>query len=94
MVAADQWTYIWAASEGPVPPLSARKKLHTEFNTIGLYKTLLPVVTNYDKIVGDTTGEPTQSEYELDITNFISNGDDKGKKPVTEGVPISSSSAS
>lgn len=72
LVAADQWTYIWAASEGPVPPLLARKKLHTELNLISLYDVLLPVVNNYDVIVKDETGEPSKKEYEEDITKFIS----------------------
>lgn len=72
LIAADQWTFIWAASEGPVPPLDARRQLHVIMNTVSLYDRLRPVVVNYDKIVKDTTLIPTKEEYEKDISAFIS----------------------
>jgi hypothetical protein len=71
-IAADQWTYIWATSEGPVPPLPARRRFHAHINTSGLYKELLPVVENYNVVMDDPTAVPTQKEYEEDISEFIS----------------------
>jgi len=71
MVAADQWTFLWATSEGPVPPIYARRDFHTKMNTVGLYETLRPVVENYNTIMDDPTGIPSKAEYEADITDFI-----------------------
>jgi hypothetical protein len=71
LIAGDQWTYLWAASEGPVPPLYARSLLHAELNTISLHGTLWDIVTNYNKIVNDVTPLPNKTEYEQDITDFI-----------------------
>jgi len=75
-VAADQWTYLWATSEGPVPPMPARRQMHTLFNTISLYDTLKPVVENYNTLMDDPTGLPSKSEFEDDMTHFMTGSDD------------------
>jgi len=71
MIAAEQWTFIMNASESKVPELDMKQKVLTEFNVIGLYDTLKPVVENYNAIMKDETGIPTKAEYESDLTDFL-----------------------
>jgi hypothetical protein len=72
LIAADQWAFIWNASESKVPELEMKQKVLTEFNVSGLYDVLKPIVENYDKIMEDDTPLPTKEEYESDLTSFSS----------------------
>lgn len=69
-IAADQWTYIWASSESKMPAPEVKKKALIDFNVMKEYPKLQPIVENYNKIMDDPTGVPTQSEFESDITNY------------------------
>jgi len=72
LIGAEQWPFIWVASESKVPDLEMRKKAIVEFNVSGLYGTLKPVIENYNIIMKDTTGIPTKEEYESDLSDFVS----------------------
>lgn len=70
-IAGNQWTFIWAASEGSMPPLANRSELHIALNTAACYDDLVPIVANYNKIMSDPTAVPTKVEFEQDLTNFV-----------------------
>lgn len=70
-IGAEQWPFIWNASESKVPQLAQAKKMMIEFNISGLYDRLKPVVENYNIIMNDPLGLPSKAEYEADITQYV-----------------------
>lgn len=70
LVAAEQWTFIWNASESKMPPVDVKINAMMGFNLPPRYSELLPIVVNYNKIMQDTTHTPTESEFQTDITKF------------------------
>lgn len=71
-VAAEQWTFIWNASETKMPEADVKRSALLAFNVVSKYSLLLPVIVNYNKIMSDTTAVPSEKEFQDDITAFCS----------------------
>lgn len=71
-IAANQWTFIWNAAEARIPSEDIRRNAILHFNISSYYSKIVKVVENYNKIMSDEGGVPSQSEFEADISTFIS----------------------
>jgi len=70
LIAAEQWTFIWNASESKMPPVDMKIGAMLGFNVTPRYTDLLPIVVNYNRIMSDTTAVPSEVEFQADITKF------------------------
>jgi len=71
-IAAEQWTFIWTASESKIPPVDVKKSAVLSFNVISSYENLRPIVENYNKIMQDPTPIPSTADFARDISAFVS----------------------
>lgn len=72
-IAGEQWTYIQAASDSPLPEKSVCGSVLTEFNIIGQLDKLIPVVANYRNVVGSSEPLPSKVELSTMISEFLVN---------------------
>jgi len=72
-VAGEQWTYVQAASDSPLPEKSVCASVLTEFNILGHLDKLIPVVENYRKLTGSSEPLPSKSDLATMFSEFITN---------------------
>lgn len=69
---ALQWNFIDVASKSPVPKVQMKRGMFVEFQMQSLYDVLSPIVSKFRTLVGDPTSMVAKSDYEKDITDFVS----------------------
>jgi hypothetical protein len=67
----EQWTYVSAAADSPVPDLKVKKAMLTELRVEADYAKLKDCVSKAQELTSSNADIPTEAEFQQDLREFI-----------------------